>query len=108
MAYFVTGGTGFIGKFLIQELLKREEPIYVLVREQSLHKLAYFEKHDPNQRIKPVVGNICDSQFGLSDKQYKELQNQISHFYHLAAIYDLQTDAASQQKANVDGTQHAV
>ena len=35
MAYFVTGATGFIGQFLVANLLKRGEPIYVLVRKSS-------------------------------------------------------------------------
>ena len=32
MTYFVTGGTGFIGRFLIDKLLEREGDMYVLVR----------------------------------------------------------------------------
>ncbi len=39
MAYFVTGATGFIGQFLIRNLLKRGQPIYVLVRKGSVKKL---------------------------------------------------------------------
>ena len=39
MAYFVTGGTGFIGRFLVQDVLKRGEPVYVLVRKSSQKKL---------------------------------------------------------------------
>ena len=39
MAYFVTGATGFIGRFLVAELLKREGTIYVLCRASSLDKL---------------------------------------------------------------------
>ena len=34
MAYFVTGGTGFIGRFLIDNLLKRKgSVVHVLVRK---------------------------------------------------------------------------
>ena len=32
MAYFVTGATGFIGRHLVEKLLSRGKPIYVLVR----------------------------------------------------------------------------
>ena len=39
MAYFVTGATGFIGQFLVRNLLKRRQPIYVLVRKSSVKKL---------------------------------------------------------------------
>ena len=36
MSYFVTGATGFIGRYLVEELLrKREGDIHVLVREGS-------------------------------------------------------------------------
>jgi hypothetical protein len=33
MSYFVTGATGFIGRFLIDKLIQRDGPIYVLVRK---------------------------------------------------------------------------
>jgi len=33
MAYFVTGATGFIGRYLTANLVKRGDPIYVLVRK---------------------------------------------------------------------------
>ena len=39
MNYFVTGATGFIGRHLVQELLKRDGTIYVLVREGSRGRL---------------------------------------------------------------------
>ena len=36
MAYFVTGATGFIGRYLVQELIdNREGEIFVLCREGS-------------------------------------------------------------------------
>ena len=31
MAYFVTGATGFIGRFLVSNLLKRRGTVHVLV-----------------------------------------------------------------------------
>ena len=39
MTYFVTGATGFIGRHLVQRVLRREGYCYVLVREESLDKL---------------------------------------------------------------------
>ncbi len=40
MTYFVTGATGFVGKFLLANLLRRDNgkagSIYVLVRKQSV------------------------------------------------------------------------
>ncbi len=38
MTYFVTGATGFIGKYLVEQLLRREGTVYVLIRPQSMGK----------------------------------------------------------------------
>ena len=40
MAYFVTGATGFIGRYLVQELVdNRDGEIFLLCREGSLTRL---------------------------------------------------------------------
>ncbi len=39
MEYFVTGGTGFIGRYLIERLLERGGTVNVLVREGSRGRL---------------------------------------------------------------------
>jgi len=44
MAYFVTGATGFIGRYLVENLLKRGKPVYALVRKGSQKKLDALRK----------------------------------------------------------------
>jgi NAD(P)-dependent dehydrogenase (short-subunit alcohol dehydrogenase family) len=110
MAYFVTGATGFIGRYLVANLLRRGEPIYVLVRKSSLKKLAAQREEwgaDEKQVI-AVIGDIGQKNLGVSDADAKKLKGKVSHFFHLAAIYDISATAEAQQVANVDGTRHAV
>ena len=45
MTYFVTGATGFIGRHLVGNLLKRKGTIHVLVRKGSQKKLDDLIDH---------------------------------------------------------------
>ena len=110
MAYFVTGATGFIGRFLIAELLKREGTIYVLCRASSLDKLDDLRSRlgTDDSRVVAVVGDLSKERLGVEHDDLERLDGAIEHFFHLAAIYDLTADADSQRVANVEGTRHAV
>jgi NAD(P)-dependent dehydrogenase (short-subunit alcohol dehydrogenase family) len=110
MAYFVTGATGFIGRFLIAELLKREGTIYVLCRASSLDKLDDLRSRlgTDDSRVVAVVGDLSKERLGVEHDELERLDGAIEHFFHLAAIYDLTADADSQRVANVEGTRHAV
>src|SRR3954452_18804538 len=112
MAYFVTGATGFIGRHLVEQLLKRDGDIYVLVREGSLDKLQErIEAWGPEakERVKPVTGDLAEPKLGVSDEQIAALKEAgIDHFFHLAAIYDMTADDERNEELNVKGTRHAV
>ncbi len=110
MAYFVTGATGFIGRFLLAQLLEREGTIYALCRTGSLDKLDDLKARlgADDDRIVPVVGDLSRERLGVSQEDVEKLDGQIDHFFHLAAIYDLTADADSQFVANVEGTRHAL
>jgi NAD(P)-dependent dehydrogenase (short-subunit alcohol dehydrogenase family) len=110
MAYFVTGGTGFIGRFLIDKLIRREGPIYVLVRKASVAKLDELRPRwgADEKRVIPIVGDLAKPRLGVSAADTAKLKGKVKHVFHLAAIYDLAADAESQEKANIDGTRNAV
>src|SRR3954468_4146933 len=100
--YFVTGATGFIGRHLLEELLKRDGTIYALVREGSRGRLDDVAKQlGAGDRIVPVVGDL--SKEGLGVEGFSE---RIDHLFHLAAIYDLSADEEQMTRANVEGTRH--
>jgi NAD(P)-dependent dehydrogenase (short-subunit alcohol dehydrogenase family) len=110
MAYFVTGGTGFIGRFLVQNLLERGEPVYLLVRKSSLKKLPALRETwgVDDKRVIAIAGDLAKPGLGVAAEDLKRLKGKIDHLFHLAAIYDLAASAEDQQRANIDGTRHAV
>jgi len=109
MAYFVTGGTGFIGRRLVARLAARDV-VHVLVREGSR---ARFESQrtaagqDP-ARVVAVVGDLGAPALGVAPAELAALKGRISHVYHLAALYDITAAAPEDAAANVAGTEHAL
>ena len=117
MAYFVTGATGFIGRNLMERLLVRDGDIYVLVRDGSTERLDELVERwgvalgDPDgvrARVHAVSGDLRAPRLGVSDDVVAELTGNISHFFHLAALYDMTAADEDNEALNVQGTHHTV
>lgn len=110
MNYFVTGATGFIGKFLVERLLNRGGQVHVLVREGSEEKFAALQARFPYHagQLHAVKGDVGLAGLGLAADVVQSLKGTITHFFHLAAIYDITADEQAQVRANVDGTRNAM
>nr|WHW29721.1 putative oxidoreductase, short-chain dehydrogenase/reductase family [uncultured bacterium] len=110
MNYFVTGGTGFIGHFLIPKILDRGGKVYLLVRKNSLHKVDTLREYcgAGSDQIIAVEGDLREKKLGVSKAWITKHAGTIDHFMHLAAIYDITADAESQRLTNVEGTAQAV
>jgi NAD(P)-dependent dehydrogenase (short-subunit alcohol dehydrogenase family) len=110
MTYFVTGATGFIGRHLLAKLLLRKGRIHCLVRKESMAKFDDLcaSLGADKDRLVAVTGDLGKPRLGVTPTVLKNLSGKITHFFHLAALYDLSADEASQVAANVDGTRHAM
>ncbi|MEQ4497873.1 SDR family oxidoreductase [Nocardioides kribbensis] len=109
MSYFVTGATGFIGRHLVQELLDhREGTVFVLVRAGSMGRLEALVRRWGSERVVPVVGDLGEPGLGVAPSWVAEHAGEVDHLFHLAAIYDMTADDATNEALNVGGTRHAL
>jgi NAD(P)-dependent dehydrogenase (short-subunit alcohol dehydrogenase family) len=110
MSYFVTGGTGFLGRNFIEKLKDRPGDIYVLIRASSMHKFEQLQEKlgDQAQRLIPVEGDLTQPLLGVDDATAAKLQGKVDYFCHFAAIYDIAASQEDQAATNIDGTRNAV
>ncbi|HEY1076507.1 MAG TPA: SDR family oxidoreductase [Fontimonas sp.] len=110
MNYFVTGATGFIGKFLLEQLLAREgAKVHVLIRESSADKFAALQARygAAGKKLHRVAGDITEPGL-VSAADMKKLAGKIDHVFHLAAVYDMNMDDETGDRINNEGTRNVV
>ena len=108
----LTGATGFIGRFLLRDLLQQNPDLVVHCVVRADHAEHGFERlrdtlqqaeiwdDDFAPRIRVVVGDIGQARFGLSDADFNDLCQRIDAVYHLAAAISLATSYIDIRKLN--------
>lgn len=118
---FLTGVTGFVGRYLARRLLERPEleGLDVLVRADSveharkrlLRSMEHVVPTDAAQalveRMQPVIGDLRQERFGLSQEAFLALAERTDAILHGAANVRFDQDLEDARSYNVFGTQVA-
>jgi polyketide synthase 12 len=117
-AIFLTGATGFVGAFLLHELLKSHVAVHCLVRARDAgDAMTRLEKAldvhglwnaDYADLLKPVVGDLALPLFGLSEDEFNRLAEQVDDICHAGALVDWMLPLEAYLGANVVGTHEAL
>ncbi len=110
MSYFVTGATGFIARHLVRRRAARGETIHVLVRAGSLPRLEALREWwgEAARQVIAVEGDLEQPMLGVAPATLAALRGQVTHLFHLGAVYDLAAPASRMEAANVLGTGHVL
>lgn len=129
----VTGGSGFLGAFLIRELLLNTKTfIYCLIREHpdvsahcrlinSLKKFGILAKDEKKgtekqkiiakllpSRLATVKGDVAIVNLGMNEEEYMHMCTEVDFIIHAAASVNLAYPYIALQGPNVLGTQNVV
>ena len=105
--YVVTGGTGFLGRYVLPLLLDRDdcEAVHVLVRQSSVGRLAERSERWPGHpKLHPLIGDLTAPDLGLDGRGPKAAD----HVLHLGAVYDMTASEEASRAANVEGTRSVI
>jgi len=118
-AILLTGATGFVGRFLLSQLLRdTDAKLYCLVRAKSNaeahHRLKetlikwHLWQESFAERVVAVAGDLRAARLGLEETTYERLGQTVDAVYHCATqMNHLETYAASKA-ANVESSKALV
>ncbi|KOB72637.1 Fatty acyl reductase [Operophtera brumata] len=119
---FITGGTGFLGKVIIEKILyscPQVENVYILVREKkkiaaqdrmkALFDCPVFnrlreERPEDLQKIVPIAGDIVAPNLGINAEDEELLMEKVSVVIHSAATVRFNEPLKVALGINVEGT----
>ncbi|XP_072390603.1 putative fatty acyl-CoA reductase CG5065 [Diabrotica undecimpunctata] len=123
---FITGGSGFMGKVMVEKLLYAcpdIKCIYMLMRSKrgkfpnqridDMWKLPMFErlrKAQPNayKKMVPVIGDLHTENLGLNNKDIETLISEVNLVFHMGATLKLEAKLCDAIEQNTAGTARVI
>ena len=115
MAVFVTGATGFLGRYLVGGLLERDEDVVLLVRGQdqahaeqrARESLAWLDRGFDalvGGRVRVCAGELDRPGLGLSAEDRELVLERCESFLHCGATVRFDLPLERARAVNVEGT----
>ncbi|XP_050526786.1 putative fatty acyl-CoA reductase CG5065 [Daktulosphaira vitifoliae] len=120
---FITGASGFLGKVLLEKLLRKApdvKKIYVLMRcKKSVEPIKRLEDlflsplfnylkelrgSDIFNKVVSIAGDVCEPNLGISAKDYAILIKEVDIVFHVAASVRFDESLAKAVTLNTRGT----
>ncbi|KAF4449464.1 Fatty acyl- reductase 6 chloroplastic [Fusarium albosuccineum] len=122
----VTGATGFLGKVVVEELLRLrinhniQKVVLLLRKKEPLDAMARFVQHvalspcfkflplDWTEYIQVVEGDLADPQCGLQENEYKQVCGSVTHIIHTAACIKFDSEVSDAVSSNIDSSSNVL
>jgi FkbH-like protein/thioester reductase-like protein len=114
---FMTGGTGYIGAFLISELFIQSEQVNVIclvraatkeeARQRIINNMKKYclWKDEYEKRVDVILGDLTESLFGLTQTEFNNLSQDIDTIFHSGAWVNFVYPYQHLKAANVFSTE---
>lgn len=103
---FVAGATGFVGRFLIAELLQQGHQVFALLRNKAQQQRQledWLRNRNINlERFQCVQGNVTQVDLGIESSTWEQLQ-QVNTLYNSSALFAWDLSMRHARKVNVEG-----
>ncbi|MBA2693411.1 MAG: amino acid adenylation domain-containing protein [Rubrobacter sp.] len=115
---FLTGATGFLGAFLLDEILRKSDAeVHCLVRRRAGSPLRPIHENMERYalwraeyagRITPVPGDLGEPRLGIEGETFAEISGNVDVVFHAAAAVNLVYPYSALKGVNVDGTREVL